>query len=358
MSNVAKLKKKAAEFEAKKDFAKALAVYVEMLDNFDQYAAELDVSMFNRVGDLMLRQGNVADAVDYYERAVVRYVDGGFYNNAIALCNKILRHSPGRASVYYTLGKISAHKGFVTDAKQNFLEYADRMQKAGNLDEAFRSLKEFADLCPGQDDIRLMLADQLSKLDRKDEAIEQLQTLWTRFNAEGKSSEAQAILARIKAIDPTIEPQAKTDSQSQRGADLVFLDLGEPTNRPARPAPSGPSAPPSRKPAKAPPPSAVADLPLLDSDDEEPASAPSPPSARGHAPPRPAPPHKPNAGPPASTPPQRLVPEPPAPAASDESAAVMGLERTNLDDSSSASDPASILDIEPTAFEEKPPPPR
>ena len=72
MSNVAKLKKKAADFELKKDFAKALAVYVEILDNFDQYAAELDVSLFNRVGDLMLRQGNVADAVDYYERAVVR----------------------------------------------------------------------------------------------------------------------------------------------------------------------------------------------------------------------------------------------------------------------------------------------
>ncbi|HZI40722.1 MAG TPA: tetratricopeptide repeat protein, partial [Gemmatimonadaceae bacterium] len=217
MSNVAKLKKKAADFESKKDFAKALAVYVEILDNFDQYAAELDVSMFNRVGDLMLRQGNVADAVDYYERAVVRYVDGGFYNNAIALCNKILRHSPGRASVYYTLGKISAHKGFVTDAKQNFLEYADRMQKSGNLDEAFRSLKEFADLCPGQDDIRLMLADQLSKLDRKDEAIEQLQTLWTRYEAEGKHAEAQAVLARMKSIDPAAEPQAKSDSRSARG---------------------------------------------------------------------------------------------------------------------------------------------
>ena len=355
MSNVAKLKKKAAEFEAKKDFAKALAVYVEILDNFDQYAAELDVSLFNRVGDLMLRQGNVADAVDYYERAVVRYVDGGFYNNAIALCNKILRHSPGRASVYYTLGKISAHKGFTTDAKQNFLEYADRMQKAGNLDEAFRSLKEFADLCPGQDDIRLMLADQLSKLDRKDEAIEQLQTLWTRFNAEGKNSEAQAILTRIKAIDPSIEPQAKSDSQSQRGGDLVFLDLGEPTSRPARPAPSAASAPPPRRQAsKAPPPSAVADLPLLDSGEEEEAAPPAPPPSRGHAPPRPAPP-KPRQPP--TKEPERLVPEPQAPPP-DEGASVMGLERTSLDDSSSASDPASILDIEPTAFEDKPPPPR
>src|ERR1043166_4892129 len=150
MSNVAKLKKQAAEFELKKQFDKALAVYVKLLESFDQHAAELDVALFNRVGDLMLRNGNVADAVDYYEQAVDRYADTGFFNNAIALCNKILRHSPGRSSVYYKLGKISAQKGFKSEAKVNFLEYADRMQQAGRVDEAFRALNEFADLCPDQ----------------------------------------------------------------------------------------------------------------------------------------------------------------------------------------------------------------
>src|SRR6476469_7008896 len=180
MSNVAKLKKQAAEFEQKRQFDKALAVYVKLLESFDQNSDELDVALFNRVGDLTLRQGNVADAVDYYERAVDRYADGGFFNNAIALCNKILRNSPGSASIYYKLGKIRARKGFVSDAKVNFLEYADRMQKGGKIDEAFRALKEFADLCPDQDDIRLLLADQLSKQERGSEALDQLQVLYER----------------------------------------------------------------------------------------------------------------------------------------------------------------------------------
>jgi tetratricopeptide (TPR) repeat protein len=107
MSNVVKLKKQAAEYELKKQFDKALAIYVKLLASFDENADELDVALFNRVGDLMLRQGNVAEAVDYYESAVDRYADTGFFNNAIALCNKILRHSR-RAIVYYKLGKISA----------------------------------------------------------------------------------------------------------------------------------------------------------------------------------------------------------------------------------------------------------
>ena len=166
MPDVAKLKKKAAELELKKQFDKALAVYVEILDSYDRSDEEVDVALYNRVGDIYLKQGNVADAVDYYEQAVDRYAEGGFFNNAIALCNKILRNSPGRASIYYKLGKISAQKGFISDAKINFLEYADRMQKSGKIDEAFRALKEFADLCPDQDDIRLLLADQLSKQER------------------------------------------------------------------------------------------------------------------------------------------------------------------------------------------------
>src|SRR4029077_10835134 len=86
MSQVAKLKKQAAEFEAKKQFDKAIGIYVKLLEVFDAHADELDVGLFNRVGDLLLRQGNVADAVDYYEQGIDRYSETGFFNNAIAFC--------------------------------------------------------------------------------------------------------------------------------------------------------------------------------------------------------------------------------------------------------------------------------
>jgi len=155
----------------------------------EKHPEDMDVALFNRLGDLLVKQHNVAEAANYYEKAVDHYTEGGFVNNAIALCNKILRVSPGRSTVYYKLGRISAQKGFKSDAKQNFLEYADRMQKAGRLDEAFRALAEFADLCPDQTDIRLMLADQLSKAGKKDEAIEQLQILHEQLDAEGETGE-------------------------------------------------------------------------------------------------------------------------------------------------------------------------
>src|SRR3954466_10144820 len=198
MSNVAKLKKEAADLEGKKQFDKALKVYAKLLSEFERYPQEIDVALFNRVGDLQIKLGSVAEGVDTLEKAVDHYAEGGFFNNAIALCNKILRTSPGRATVYYKLGRISAEKGFKADAKQNFLEYADRMQKSGKMDEAFRALAEFADLCPDQTDIRLMLADQLAKAGKKADAIEQLQILHEQLESEGNAAEAEAAVQRMK----------------------------------------------------------------------------------------------------------------------------------------------------------------
>ena len=270
MSNLPKLKKKAAELEQKKQYDKALQVYSQILEEISGSEQDEDVALYNRVGDLLLRQGDVGQAVDYYERAVDLYAEGGFFNNAIALCNKILRNAPGRNSIYYKLGKISAKKGFTSDAKQNFLEYADRMQKAGKVDEAFRALKEFADLCPDQDDIRLMLAEQLSKRERKGEALEQLQTLYEKFQNEGRAAEARATIDRMKAIDPAVEPKEGSGTTKQKSGDLVFLDVdyGEaaagraPSKTPA-PSPS-PAARPRRRDLPPTPPDPMGGLPLID----------------------------------------------------------------------------------------------
>ncbi len=238
MANVAALEEEGPRFRSKRsNSTSAIAAYREILDAYDAWWQDdnIDVGLYNRVGDLLVRQGNTLfDAVTLYERAVDLYAEGGFFNNAIALCNKILRTSPGRATVYYKLGKISAAKGFNGDAKSNFLEYADRMQKAGKMEEAFRALKEFADLCPDQDDIRLMLAEQLTKADRKGEALEQLQLLHARYAGAGRVAEAQATFERMRALDPNVEARAGAAGKSAKSDELVFIDLDAPTPRATR----------------------------------------------------------------------------------------------------------------------------
>lgn len=237
MADVTRLKKKAAEFEAKRQYDRAIAVYEQIADETTVAVREGDVPLFNKLGDLYLRVGNVERASILHERAVDMYAELGFFNNAIALCNKILRQAPNRVAIYYKLGKISAKKGFISDAKQNFLEYSSRMQKAGKMDEAFRALKEFADLCPDQDDVRLMLAEQLSRAGRTDDALEQLQTLHEQLEGEGRDSEAAATVERIRAIDSNAQPRHASGPKARRTDDLIFLDLNEGFERPPRMTP-------------------------------------------------------------------------------------------------------------------------
>ena len=210
----------------------AIDTYRQIVDDLDgtpEIATEL--SLFNKLGDLYLKERKVTEAVDMYERAAVLYSEHGFPNNAIALCNKILRNAPSRTSVYLKLAELMVERGFIAEAKQNLLEYADRMQKAGRTDEAFRALKEFADLSADNEEIRLMLAEQLKAAARDGEAREQLAKLFAEAESSGDERRTRETLRHIHAIDPDFDaehaPKPKLSKKKEKSSELIFLDLDE-----------------------------------------------------------------------------------------------------------------------------------
>lgn len=200
---VAKLKDQARRHEQNQEWQKALDLYLKALEKIGE--EEQDLALYNRVGDLYMRLGETQRAIEYYESAVDRYMAAGLANNAIALCKKILRNVPGRTSLYLRLGQICAAQGFVTDARDNFLEYAERRQQEGNLDEAFRALKEFADLVPGDTEVRLILARQLEAHGRRAEAAQQLLVVYGARLREGDEAGAAELATRIGALDPGVK---------------------------------------------------------------------------------------------------------------------------------------------------------
>jgi len=157
MSKLEKLKDKAKGLEAK-DPKSAIEAWLSVLKAQEEDGEpNPDLSVFNRVGDLYLKVKDPAQAADYYDRAVDKYAELGFHNNAIAMCNKVLRNAPGRQTTYLKLAKLYAAKGFIAEAKQNFVEYAERMQKIGKIQQAFAALKEFTDISPENTQLRGML---------------------------------------------------------------------------------------------------------------------------------------------------------------------------------------------------------
>ncbi|MCH6547322.1 MAG: tetratricopeptide repeat protein [Gemmatimonadetes bacterium] len=187
--------------------------YLKIVDELEG-TPEMDheLAVFNKVGDLYLKTNEVNSAVEMYERAAQRYVESGLPNNAIALCNKILRNAPGRTTTYLMLGDLMLQRGFSAEAKQHLLEYAQRMKKVGQVREAFKALKKFADASPQNNEVRAMLAEQLEAAIREspDDAV--LKKLYEGFT--GRASSVG------KAVADT------ADRKSNR-SDLVFIDLDE-----------------------------------------------------------------------------------------------------------------------------------
>src|SRR5256714_184832 len=225
MSKLEKLKDKAKGLEAK-DPKGAIEAWLTVLQAQEQEGEpNPDLSVFNRVGDLYLKVKDPAQAADYYDRAVDKYAELGFHNNAIAMCNKVLRNAPGRQTTYLKLAKLYAAKGFVAEAKQNFVEYAERMQKAGKIQHAFAALKEFADISPESAHLREMLEEHL------------------RMYGDPERRPVSSVAPPAKP-----EPREETPKTGKhKTSSLVFLDVDEP------PAPKG--APAARTaPAPKPPP--------------------------------------------------------------------------------------------------------
>ncbi|MEA2724381.1 MAG: hypothetical protein QOH59_2152 [Gemmatimonadales bacterium] len=266
--NLEKLKDTARKLEQKEDWRKAIEVYLKAIQQAESGAETTpDLSLYNRVGDLYLKINDTAEAVRSYERAVDLYADQGFFNNAIALCGKILRVNPGRTQTYLKLSQLHARKNVVIEAKRNLIEFLERMNALGQLDQAFQAVKLFADQFSGSQEIRSMLVELLRATSREDEAREQLEKMAEDLEAMGDKAGARKARERLSSTAPEAPehsppgaPASAPPSPPRRG-DLIFLDtgvdLGAPSAPPAAHArpkePHRPVEPP--RPVKEPPPS-------------------------------------------------------------------------------------------------------
>src|SRR5438046_3289042 len=208
MSKLEKQKEKGRGLEGK-DPKGAIEAWVEILKVQDADPdPNRDLAIFNRIGDLYLKLREPAQAADYYDQAVDKYAELGFHNNAIAMCNKVLRNAPGRQTPYLKLAKLYASKGFMAEAKQHFVEYAERMHKVGKIQHAFAALKEIADISAESAHLRETLEEHL------------------RMYGDPRRRPAGTTAAPAAPKAPPQDDPSK--SAKRKTSSLVFLDVDAP----------------------------------------------------------------------------------------------------------------------------------
>jgi tetratricopeptide (TPR) repeat protein len=220
-----KLKEQARRHEQGEDWSKALDFYLQAIE-VTESSDEPDISLFNRVGDLQVRVGDKDGAVATYERAIDLYMEAELPNNAIAICQKIIRNIPGKGTPFLKMGQIKARQGFVVDARQNFLTYAEMKQSRGDTREAFRALEEFVSLVPGDVETRLFLAEQLVAMEATEDAIAQFDIAHRHLVRDGDDGGAARLRARVAELDPEVtlssEPLPEEEAAPVQGGLVGF----------------------------------------------------------------------------------------------------------------------------------------
>ena len=138
MSKVTQIRQRARAFLQKGKFDKAIEEYKRLTGMETK-----NPNYLNELGDIYLKAGDSIQAVVNFEKAVVNYEKVALYNNAVAVCKKILRIIPDRGDTLYKLGELRAKQKLGGEAVAHFCKYLDHM--LANADTAGPELNERID---------------------------------------------------------------------------------------------------------------------------------------------------------------------------------------------------------------------
>ncbi len=158
-----KLKVAARQHEQRDEWRAAIDLYRQAIHAGGGGEEVADPSLYNRIGDLEQKTGNERAACEAWEQAAARYGEQGFFNNAIALCGKILRLDPSRLGTYLELARFQARKRVIYDVRQNLKIYHDQMLSHGEGEKAVDELTRFGREFGSWTDLRAVLDELLGR---------------------------------------------------------------------------------------------------------------------------------------------------------------------------------------------------
>lgn len=119
--------------------------------------------LLNRAGDLCLAQGERQDALKRYGDAIDAYLQAGEYDNAMAVCRKIIRVVPEVIRTRRTLAWLCLGKGFLDIAREHIEAYTAASLEAGLAPLAVQHIQLMAQYVD-RGEFREFLAERLAEL--------------------------------------------------------------------------------------------------------------------------------------------------------------------------------------------------
>jgi tetratricopeptide (TPR) repeat protein len=158
----------AQKYAQKGQYDKALKEYQRLLK-----ADPKDANLRLKIGDLHLKLGEAARAIEAYTQVAEEFSKGGFDAKAVAIYKQILRVNEDHLEARVALGDHFQRMGLKSDALREFQGAVELCQRRDLKREAFDLLKRVASLDPSNVPNRLHLAELLLREGLEREAREE-----------------------------------------------------------------------------------------------------------------------------------------------------------------------------------------
>ena len=177
--------------------AQAISEYQLILRNDPK-----DQATLMTVGDLYARQGDMPQAIEYFERLAQVYLHDGFNSKAIAIYKKIAKLAPTELEPLERLADLYVQQGVLSEARPLFLQIAEAYLKSNQAPKAVEVLHRLLEVEPENQRVQMRLAELYATMGlKKDSALTYLAYAQRVFE-RGDSDEAEKIVERALQVDP------------------------------------------------------------------------------------------------------------------------------------------------------------
>jgi pilus assembly protein FimV len=176
--------------------AQAIGEYKNILRNDPK-----DQATLMTVGDLFARQGDMPQAIEYFERLAQVYLHDGFNSKAIAIYKKIAKLAPNELAPLERLADLYVQQGVLSEARPLFLQNAEAHLKANRAPKAVEVLHRLLEIEPDSPRVQMRLAELYNVTGQKKEAAKTYFGYAQRLFERGETEEAQKLIERALEVD-------------------------------------------------------------------------------------------------------------------------------------------------------------
>jgi pilus assembly protein FimV len=202
--------------------AQAIAEYQQILRNDAK-----DQATLMTVGDLFARQGDLPQAIEYFERLAQVYLNDGFNSKAIAIYKKIAKLAPNELAPLERLADLYVQQGVLSEARPLFLQIAEAYLKANKSQKALEVLHRLLDVEPDNLRVQMRLAELYNVMGQKKEAAQTYLAYAQRLFDRGEMDEAVKLVERALEVDSgnagAMQLKAKALAQSGKNAPAITI---------------------------------------------------------------------------------------------------------------------------------------